>query len=33
MPRDLEVVNVIVPVRPDVVYGRHAGHYTIADAS
>jgi hypothetical protein len=28
--RNLEIVDVLIPVRPNVVYRCHAGHYTIA---
>ena len=31
MPRDLEIVNVPLPVRANVVDRRHAGHYTSLD--
>ena len=30
MTRDLEIVDVLIPVRPNVVYRRHGQHYTIA---
>jgi hypothetical protein len=30
MTSDLEIVDVLIPVRPNVVYRRHARHYTIA---
>jgi hypothetical protein len=29
MPRDLEIVNVPLPVRAHLVSRRHGGHYTI----
>ena len=29
MPRDLEIVNVLFPVRANVIDRRHSGHYTI----
>src|SRR5438876_210639 len=30
MPRDLEIVNMLIPVRSNLVYRRHGQHYTIA---
>jgi hypothetical protein len=29
--RNLEIVDVLIPVRTNVVYRRHAEHYTIGD--
>ena len=33
MLRNLKIMNVLIPVRADLIYRRHARHYTIGAAN